>query len=132
VTLFAFYGTFASGQPGHGSLAGARFVERTRTAPRYRLFFVDGMWPALVPAADGVAVECELYECSEELLARLAGIEPPGWERAPLELADGRRVEAFLGEPALVPRGVDVSEHGGWAAFVRSRAPRRPRGSTPR
>ena len=26
MTLFAFYGTFASGQPGHGNLAGAEFV----------------------------------------------------------------------------------------------------------
>jgi allophanate hydrolase len=132
VTLFAFYGTFTSGQPGHGNLAGARFVERTRTAPRYRLLFVDRLWPALVPAADGVSIECELYECSEELLARLARIEPPGWTRTPLELADGRRVEAFLGDVALIPRGVDVSEHGGWAAFVSSRAPFPARGSTPR
>jgi allophanate hydrolase len=121
VTLFAFYGTFTSTQSGHGNLAGARRVEVTRTAPRYRLFFVDGLWPALVPADDGVAIECELYECSEELLERLAAIEPPGWQRAPLELAYGRVVEAFVGAPELAARGVDVSEHGSWAAFVASR-----------
>jgi allophanate hydrolase len=132
VTLFAFYGTFTSGQPGHGNLAGARFVERTRTAPRYRLFFVDGLWPALVPAEDGVAIECELYECSEELLERLASIEPPGWSRGPLELADGRRVEAFVGDAALAARGLDVSEHGSWATFVSSEARLRAGGSTPR
>jgi allophanate hydrolase len=133
VTLFAFYGTFTSSQPGHGNLAGARFVERTRTAPRYRLFFVDGLWPALVPAAEGgAAIECELYECSEELLERLARVEPPGWNRAPLELKDGRWVEAFVGDPALAARGIDVSEHGSWAAFVSSEARLRARGPTPR
>ena len=132
MTLFAFYGTFTSGQPGHGNLAGACFVERTRTAPRYRLFFVDGLWPALVPAADGAAVECELYDCGEELVERLARVEPPGWSRGSVELEDGRAVDAFLGDAGLSARGVDVSEHGGWAAFVRSRAPRRARGSTPR
>jgi allophanate hydrolase len=132
VTLFAFYGTFTSSQPGHGNLAGARFVERTRTAPRYRLYFVDGLWPALVPAEDGAAIECELYECSEELLERLARVEPPGWSRAPLELEDGRRVEAFVGDPALATRGVDVSEHGSWAGFVSSEARLRARGPTPR
>jgi allophanate hydrolase len=122
VTLFAFYGTFTSSQSGHGNLAGARFVERTRTAPCYRLFFVDGRWPALVPADEsGAEIECELYECSEELLERLARVEPPGWNRAPLELADGRRVEAFVGAAELVPRGIDVSEHGSWAAFVAAR-----------
>ena len=124
MTLFAFYGTFTSGQPGHGNLAGARFLERVRTAPRYRLWFVDGKWPALVPDADGRAIECELYECSEGLLARLARVEPPGWERAPLELADGRRVDAFLGDPELATRGVDVSGYGSWAAFTA--APARP------
>jgi len=76
VTLFAFYGTFTRSQPGHGSLAGARFAERARTAPRYRLYFVDGLWPALVPAEEGAQIECELYECSEELLERLARVEP--------------------------------------------------------
>ena len=81
---------------------------------------------------DGAAVECELYECSEELLERLAHVEPPGWNRAPLELEDGRSVEAFVGDPALAARGVDVSEHGSWAAFVSSEARLRARGPTPR
>jgi allophanate hydrolase len=132
LTLFAFYGTFTSGQPGHGNLGGARLVERTRTAPRYRLFLVDGRWPALLEDERGHSIECELYECSEELLARLAQVEPPGWDRAPVELADGRRVEAFLGDAELFPRGVDVSAHGSWAAFVSSERQRRARGPTPR
>ena len=131
MTLFAFYGTFTSSQPGHGNLPGARFVERTRTAPHYRLFFVDGLWPALVSAAEGAAIECELYECSEELLERLAHVEPPGWNRAPDELEDSRRAEAFLGDAELVARGVDVSEHGSWAAFVSSEARLRGRGPKP-
>jgi allophanate hydrolase len=132
VTLFAFYGTFTSSQPGHGNLAGARFAERTRTAPRYRLFFVDDLWPALLPAgAEGAAIECELYECSEELLERLARVEPPSWNRGRIELEDGRSVEAFVGDAALAARGVDVSEHGSWAAFVSSEARLRARGPTP-
>jgi allophanate hydrolase len=118
VTVFAFYGTFASGQPGHGNLAGARFLERTTTAPRYRLFFVDGRWPALVEQPAGVAIECELYECSEALLDRLAALEPAGWSRGPVELADGRTVDAFLGARELAARGADVSHHESWAAFV--------------
>jgi len=100
------------GQPGHVHLSGARFVEAVRTASRYRLYDVGGL-PALVEAEQGVAIACELYEVSEEHAARLAGIEPPGWERRPIELSDGSAAEAFLG-PA---RGVDVSSHGGWAAY---------------
>ena len=118
MTLFAFYGTFTSSQPGHGNLAGARFVERTRTAPRYRLYLVDGLWPALVSVDGGVPIECELYDCSEELLERLARVEPPGWNRGPVELADGRSVEAFLGGRELVARGDDISDYGSWGGFA--------------
>ena len=117
MTTFAFYGTFTTDQPGHANLSGARLVERTRTAPRYRLYIVDGMWPALIPAAEGVPIECELYEVTEELIAHLAEVEPPGWNRAALELEDGRTVEAFLADPELAGRGDDVSAHGGWRAF---------------
>jgi allophanate hydrolase len=106
-----------SGQPGHGNLEGARFVEAVETAPRYRLWEIDARWPALIGDEDGVPIAAELYEIDEPHLARLAELEPPGWERAPVELADGRRAEAFLGDPSLRTRGRDVSEHGGWAAY---------------
>ena len=117
MTLFAFYGTFTSTQPGHANLEGARLVETGRTASRYRLVFVDAMWPALIPSEDGSEIECEVYEASETLLHNLAELVPSGWKRQPLELADGRAVEAFLGEPTLAARGEDVSRHGGWPAF---------------
>jgi len=114
---FLIYGTFMRGQPGHANLEGGRFLEQVETAPRYRLFEVDGRWPALVEDDDGVAIAAELYELDEEHIARLTELEPPGWNRAPVELADGRRVDAFLGDPELRARGHDVSLHGGWAAF---------------
>jgi gamma-glutamylcyclotransferase (GGCT)/AIG2-like uncharacterized protein YtfP len=119
--LFMIYGTFMRRQPGHGNLAGGRFLEDVRTAPRYRLFLVDG-WPALAEAErEGVAIAAELYELSEEHVARLAAIEPTGWSRSSVELEDGRRADAFLADAELVARGLDISEHGGWASFVASR-----------
>jgi allophanate hydrolase len=120
VTTFAFYGTFTSGQSGHGNLAGARPLERTQTAQAYRLYAVDGL-PALVRSERGVSIGCELYDVTEEHLARLAEIEPPGWTRATLELVDGRRVEAFLASREVAARGEDVSAYGSWAAYAGSR-----------
>jgi allophanate hydrolase len=122
MTVFAIYGTFGSTQGGHANMRGAELLERARTAPAYRLYRVDDRWPALVRAANGVAIEVELYECTEEHLTRLGELEPPGWDRAPLRLDDGREVEAFIGDESLVARGVDVSEHGSWAAHVADRA----------
>jgi gamma-glutamylcyclotransferase (GGCT)/AIG2-like uncharacterized protein YtfP len=124
MTVFAIYGTFGSTQDGHANMDGAELLERARTAPAYRLYRVDDRWPALVSAADGVAIDVELYECTEEHLARLAELEPPGWNREPLLLEDGRKVEAFVGDASLVERAVDVSNHRSWAAHVASRASR--------
>ena len=119
--MFMIYGTFMRRQPGHGNLAGGRFVEDVRTAPRYRLYLVDG-WPALAVAEEdgGLAIAAELYELSEEHVERLVSVEPPGWRRSPVELEDGRQAEAFLADTELVARGRHISEHGGWAAFVAS------------
>jgi len=128
VPAFVIYGTFMRGQPGHENLEGARFLEPVETAPRYRLWEVDGRWPALIEDEDGVAIAAELYEIDEPHLARLAELEPPGWNRAPVELANGRRAEAFLGDPSLRARGHDVSEHGGWAAY-RTTSPAAPSGT---
>ncbi len=124
VPAFLIYGTFMRGQPGHANLDGAELLGDVETAPRYRLWEVDGRWPALISDDDGVAIAAELYEIAPAHLARLAEIEPPGWSRAPVELADGRQVEAFLGAPGLRARGHDVSTHGGWAAYRASRASR--------
>ena len=121
---FLIYGTFMRGQPGHANLAGAAFLAEVETAPRYRLWEVDGRWPALIEDEDGVAIAAELWEIDPAQLARLAEVEPPGWHRAPVELADGRRAEAFLGDPSLRARGRDVSAHGGWAAYRAGRASR--------
>jgi len=129
VTTFLIYGTFMRGQPGHENLHGARFLEEVVTAPHYRLYEVDGRWPALVEDDDGVQIAAELYEIEPDHLARLAEIEPPGWARAVVHLADGREVEAFLAAQELRARGHDVSAHGGWAAHRAAASPAAPSGT---
>jgi gamma-glutamylcyclotransferase (GGCT)/AIG2-like uncharacterized protein YtfP len=111
------YGTFMRGQPGHANLEGVEHLEAVETAPRYRLWEVDGRWPALIEDDDGVAIAGELYEISSAHLARLTEVEPPGWRRSLVELADGRMVDAFVGDRTMTTRGVDLSGHGGWAAY---------------
>jgi allophanate hydrolase len=118
LTPFVVYGTFMRGQPGHANLEGGTFVDEVLTAPQFRLYYVDGRWPALIRDDRGARIACELYALSEEHLARLAELEPREWRRAPVELDDGRLAEAFLGDPELRRRGVDITAHGGWAAFT--------------
>jgi gamma-glutamylcyclotransferase (GGCT)/AIG2-like uncharacterized protein YtfP len=121
VPAFLIYGTFMRGQPGHANLDGAEFLGEVETAARYRLWEIDGRWPALIEDENGVAIAAELWEIDPAHLARLAEIEPPGWNRGPVELTDGQRAEAFLGDPELRARGQEVSGHGGWPGFVASR-----------
>ncbi len=118
MTVVAVYGTFLRGQPSHAHLDGARPLGSARTAPAYRLWLVDGRWPALIPADDGVAIDVELYEVDSAHLARLAEVEPRGWSASPIELEDGGSALAFVGDRGLRGRGVDVSAAGGWAAAV--------------
>ena len=61
---FLIYGTFMRGQPGHANLEGAEFLAEVATAPRYRLWEVDGRWPALIEDEDGARMEIEISSVS--------------------------------------------------------------------
>ena len=79
---FLIYGTFMRGQPGHANLEGAEYLEAVRTAPRYRLWEVDGRWPALVEDADGLEIAGELYEIPPRIwLGSPTSSRPAGFAR---------------------------------------------------
>jgi gamma-glutamylaminecyclotransferase len=83
--LLFIYGTLKRGECNHSLLASQEFVADVRTLPRYRLF-EKGWHPCLVEAADGVAVEGELWRVSPETLAALDEYEevPHGFARRPV------------------------------------------------
>ena len=102
---------------------GLTFLEETRTAPRYRLFAIDDRFAALVEVDEGgISVPGELVEVPDELLEAILASEPEGVTQAPVELVDGRVVNAATGDPAVLARtGRDITAYGGFAAYVRSR-----------
>jgi hypothetical protein len=53
------YETFMRGQLGHGNLTGEDFLEDVETSSRYRLWEVDGRWPALIKDDAGVAIAAD-------------------------------------------------------------------------
>src|SRR5216684_3618538 len=55
-------GTLMRGEPLHGNLAGAKFLGSATTAPRYRLFSVHDVHPAMLrqTSGPGAAVKGEL------------------------------------------------------------------------
>lgn len=101
---------------------GMRALGEARTAPRYRLLAIEDRWAALVDAAGGIAVPGRLFEVADEQWDALLAGEPPGVHQLPVELEDGRAgvTAAFADEEARA-RAVDISEHGGFVAYLEAR-----------
>ncbi|MFD5626810.1 allophanate hydrolase [Streptomyces sp. NPDC127072] len=121
----AVVGAHLSGQPLNGQLLalGAEFERATSTAPVYRLHALSTTppKPGLVHAgAEGAAVEAEVWQLpAEGLGALLAGLPRP-MTLGRVELADGTHVPGFLCEPAALEGAQDITEYGGWRAYLRT------------
>jgi allophanate hydrolase len=115
---------------------GARLLNRATTAPSYRLFALadDGpiARPGLVHVRDGGApIEVELWELAPaalgELVAEISG--PLAIGR--VELDGGEWVTGFVCEGHGREGARDISDHGGWRAFVESGEPVPTSGTSP-
>ncbi len=112
-------GTLMSGLGLHPNLAGAEFLGAFQTAPRYRLYAIDGVHPGMFEVVSGgVSVAGELYRVPLDVLHNVEAREPPGLYRGPVELSDGRTVEGILFPRDLTEGHVDISSFGGWRAYV--------------
>jgi len=122
-------GAHLQGLPLHGQLMerGARLLERTRSAPRYRLHALPGSTPpkpGLARVAEGQpghAIELEVYELPQAALGSFLALIPPPLGLGNLELADGRWVKGFICEGAALQGAPDISAFGGWRAYLASR-----------
>ena len=121
----AVVGAHLSGMALNGELTslGGRLVEATETAADYRLYALNGTVPPKpgllrVAAGSGAAIKVELWALSAEGFGRFVAGIPAPMAIGTLLLADGRAVKGFLVEPIATQGGRDISEFGGWRAFV--------------
>lgn len=120
----AVVGAHLEGMPLHDALLerGAELVERTATESAYRLFALDGIVPprpglCRVDRA-GAAIEVEVYRMPEaEVGAFLATVTAP-LAIGQVVLADGRVVHGFVCEPAALQGALDITDFGGWRAYI--------------
>lgn len=113
-TLLLFvYGSLMRGQEHACELRDACWVGAARTAAAYTLVAV-GRYPALL-AGGAHAVAGELYEVPADDLPRLDAFEqhPDVYQRAAVQLADGRVVQGYL-MPAHRARGAELVPSGDW------------------
>ena len=119
----AVVGAHLAGMPLHGQLVerGCRFIERTTTAPQYRLFVL----PDTVPpkpglarvASGGVAIEVEVYDMPAAAVGSFLALIPHPLGLGSVQLADGRWVKGFICEGVALDSASDISAHGGWRAW---------------
>lgn len=99
--------------------AGALFVEETLTEPAYRLWSIHDRHPAMVRVAKGGhTVVVEVWSVPPGGIVSILLAEPPGLSIGKVKLAGGRTVLGVLGEPALCEGCLEITEHGGWRAYL--------------
>lgn len=121
---FFICGSALYGEPDHANLNGARFISTVHTAPNYRLHSVNDAHPGVYYVDHGgISVAGELYELTPEQHDALLAAEPPDLYEATVILSDGSSASAMLYPRELIEerRYPDISEHGGWASYRRSK-----------
>jgi gamma-glutamylcyclotransferase (GGCT)/AIG2-like uncharacterized protein YtfP len=102
--------------------AGATFVREAATVPAYRLWSINDRHPAMIRVASGGApVAVEVWAVPSDGLAKILLQEPPGLCIGKVKLADGEEVLGVLGEPLLCEGQREITQHGGWRAYIASK-----------
>jgi allophanate hydrolase len=121
----AVAGAHLAGQPLNADLVarGGQLVRTTRTAADYRMYVVDGPLPrpgvTRVPGgSDGPGIEVEVWSLPVDALAGFMLTVAPPLAIGPVVLAGGEQVLGFTCTADGVDAGRDITEYGGWRAWL--------------
>lgn len=122
----AVVGAHLTGQPLNRQLTDLSgvLVRSCKTSPDYRLYALANTTPpkpGLVRvSSDGRAVELEVWELTPENFGRFMQGVPAPMAIGTVVLEDGERVHGFLCEPVALEGATDITQFGGWRAFLAS------------
>jgi allophanate hydrolase len=121
----AVVGAHLRGQPLNRELTerGARFVQSAKTAAEYRLYALANTTPpkpGLVrdPAFAGPGIEVEVWSLEAADFGDFVAKIPSPLGIGLLRLDDGTEVRGFICEPYAVLGARDITEYGGWRAYL--------------
>lgn len=100
---------------------GARLLRACRTAPHYRLFALEEFSPprpGMLRAAQGAAIEVEVWEMSSEAFGGFVDGIPAPLGIGTIELEDGEQTRGFLCEHYALANARDITPLGGWRAYL--------------
>jgi allophanate hydrolase len=125
----AVVGAHLTGQPLNGQLTsiGARLAARSRTAHEYRLYALSGSnppKPGLVRNAgfQGPGIEVEVWNVPEDRFGGFVAAIPPPLGIGKVALESGESVACFICEPCAIPDAREITQFGGWRAYLACRA----------
>lgn len=123
----AVVGAHLAAMPLHWQLTSrsARLVRRCSTAPVYRLHAMAGTAPpkpALVHVGGetGARIEVEVYELETEAFGSFVAEVPPPLAIGTVTLEGGEEVKGFVAEPRALEGARDITNFGGWRAYMQS------------
>lgn len=122
--LLAVFGAHLRGQPLHHQLEalGARFERAVSTTDDYLMVRLDSVPPkpglVHVPDGGGRSLPGELYRISPAGLGTFLAALPEPMALTAMTLADGTAAVGFTCTPAAAASGVDITDFGGWRAFL--------------
>ena len=123
----AVVGAHLEGQPLHHQLTelGARLEQATVTAPRYRLFALDGTVPAkpglVRQSLGGGPIQLEVYSLDPAAFGQFVAQVSQPLCIGNVELESGEWVKGFLCESLATERARDITALGGWRAYLASK-----------
>ena len=123
--LLAVNGTLMRGLELNPNLieVGATFVRETTTEPCYRIWSINDRHPGMVRVREGgVAVAVEVWAVPPAGLAEVLLREPPGLSIGKVKLSDCEVVLGVLAEPILCEGQREITQHGGWRAYMAAKA----------
>ncbi|MGJ4958981.1 allophanate hydrolase [Bradyrhizobium sp. HKCCYLRH2015] len=101
---------------------GGRLLEATTTAPDYKLYALSTTPPKpgmlRIDDGKGSAMAVEIWALSAAGFGQFVNLIPPPLSIGTIRLADGRTAKGFLVEPAALGGARDISEFGGWRAYM--------------
>ncbi len=123
----AVVGAHLSGMPLNTQLTerGAALLGVAQTAPHYRFYALPGTTPpkpGLLRVADGegARIALELWEMPVEHYGSFVALIPAPLGIGTLALDDGGSVQGFLCEARATAGATDISQFGGWRAYIAS------------
>ena len=120
-------GAHMSGLPLNGQLQerGARKVTDSNTAPCYRLYQLPNSTPpkpglVRVAGVEGTAIAVEVWEMPVDAYGSFVAAIAWPLGIGSIEMSDGSMLQGFVCDSSAVANARDISEFGGWRAFLSS------------